>query len=261
VAFAPEWGKYPHDEDLVQITPGVHQLWGLGCHVFALIGDRVTLIDAGAPGNGRLVLRQLRSLGVHPGDVEHIIITHYHPDHRGAVNELQRATGARVLVHVSEAPYFQGQHPFPNPVNADVAPRLAALTRPLFAATRGRPLSVETVEDGDTLDVLGGLRVLHTPGHTQGSVVLWLPGERMLFAGDAMGFRRGRLELPDVRVSEDAALARSSLERLAGLAVDSICFSHFRPLPTGARTALEALVGGWSEEFRASGDANPSRRG
>ena len=236
----------------MEVAPGVHQLWGLGCHVFALVGDRVTLIDAGAPGNGRIVVRQLRKLGVHPRDVEQIILTHYHLDHRGAVNELRAATGARVLVHSSEAPYFRGHRPYPNPVNRDRAPRLAALTDRLFSATRGRPLAVETLEDGDTLDVLGGLRVLHAPGHTQGSIVLWLPDERLLFAGDAMGYRRNRLEVPDSRVSEDPGLAKSSLERLAALDVDGICFSHFRPLPQGARAALERLVGSWSEEFRVS---------
>ena len=236
----------------MEIAPRVHQLWGFGCQVFALVGDRVTLIDAGAPGNTRVVLRQLRGLGIAPSDVERIVVTHYHLDHRGALNELQRATGASVLVHSSEAPFFRGEQRFPNPVNRDHAPRLAALTDALFAATRGRPLAVDELEDGDTIDVLEGLQVLHTPGHTRGSVVLWLPERRLLFAGDTMGFRRKRLELPDPRVTEDPALAMASLERLAGLDVDAICFSHFQPLPEGARNALEKLVGGWSEEFKAS---------
>jgi glyoxylase-like metal-dependent hydrolase (beta-lactamase superfamily II) len=236
----------------MEIGPGIHQFWGLGCQVFALVGDRVTLIDAGAPGNGRIIVRQLRKLGIHPRDVEQIVLTHYHLDHRGAVNELRAATGARVLVHASEAPYFRGHQPYPNPVNRDRAPHLARLAGPFFAATRGRPLPVDVLEDGDTLDALGGLRVLHTPGHTQGSIVLWLPEERLLFAGDAMEYRRNRLAVPDARVSEEPALARTSLERVAALDAEGICFSHFRPLRRGARAALEELVSGWSEEFRAS---------
>jgi glyoxylase-like metal-dependent hydrolase (beta-lactamase superfamily II) len=236
----------------MEIAPHVHQLWGLGCQVFAIVGARVTLIDAGAPGNGRLVLRQLKALGIQPGDVQRIIVTHHHLDHRGAVNELRRATGAEVLVHASEAPFFRGEAPYPNPVNRSHAPRLAALTDAFFAVTRGRPLPVREVNDGDTLEVLEGLRILHAPGHTQGSLVLWLPEQHLLFAGDAMGFRRSRLETPDPRVTEDLALAMASLERLAGLDVEAICFSHFRPLPSGGRQALEELVAGWSEEFRAS---------
>ena len=238
----------------MEIAPGIHQLWGLGCRVFALVGDRVTLIDAGAPGNGRIVVRQLRKLGIHPRDVEQIVLTHYHLDHRGAVNELRAATGASVLVHSSEAPYFRGHQPYPNPVNRDRAPRLARATDPFFAATRGKPMSVEPLEDGDTLDVRGGLRILHTPGHTQGSIVLWLPEERLLFAGDAMEYRRNRLALPNLRVSEEPALARSSLERLAALDVEGICFSHFKPIRQGARSALEELVGAWSEEFNVPPD-------
>src|SRR5436309_6105012 len=48
-------------------------------------------------------------LGIAPSDVERIVVTHYHLDHRGALNELQRATGASVLVHSSEAPFFRGE--------------------------------------------------------------------------------------------------------------------------------------------------------
>jgi len=81
---------------------------------------------------------------------------------------------------------------------------------------------------------------------------LWSPERRLLFAGDVMGFRRDQLEVPDPRVTEDARLAMASLERIAGLDLESICFSHFRPLQSGARRALERLVGSWSEEFKAS---------
>jgi len=94
--------------------------------------------------------------------------------------------------------------------------------------------------------------VLHSPGHTRGSVVLWSPERRLLLAGDVMGFRRDQLEVPDPRVTEDSRLAMASLERLAGLDIDAICFSHFQPLRSGARPALERLDGSWSEEFKAS---------
>jgi len=235
----------------MEIAPGVHQFWGLGCRVFALLGDTITLIDAGAPGNRPFVLHHLRKLGKSAKDVERIILTHYHLDHRGAAGELRRASGADIHIHASEAPYLRGELSYPNPVNRGVAPTLAVVTDPLFAATRGGPLPAQELNDGDVIDVRGGLHVLHSPGHTRGSIVLWLPREGLLFAGDTMGFRRGRLQEPEARVSEDPEVARASLERLAAVDFDTICFSHFEPMPRGGKRALEELAATWSSEFQS----------
>jgi len=234
---------------MTEVAPRIHQLQAVACQVFALLDDDgVTLVDTGAPGSGRWVLRQLRQLGRRPEDVRRIVLTHYHIDHRGAADELRRATGARVYIHASEAPFLRRQTRYPNPVQT---PLLRALASPFVALSHGRPVPAVELNDGDTLPTLGGVQVLHTPGHTRGSVALLVPSLGLLLSGDTMGFRRRRLEEPEARVSEDAASARSSLERLAAIDVDTICFSHFQPLRGGARGALEALVATWSEEFRA----------
>src|SRR5438477_7968596 len=211
----------------MEITRTVHQLHAIGCDVFALLGERVTLIDAGWPGSGPFVLRQLRKLGRSPDEVDRIVLTHYHIDHRGAAGELARATGAQVLIHATEAPYIRGSLRYPNPVQFGPLAPVAGL---VLAAARGRPVRADELQDGDTLPVLGGLQVLHSPGHTRGSVALWLPSEGILFSGDTMGYRRQVLETPEPRVSEDVDRARASLERLAAVDADTICFSHFQPL-------------------------------
>lgn len=227
---------------MVEIVPHVHQLYAVGAHVFALLGEQVTLVDAGGPGSAPMILRQLRKLGREPGDVERIILTHYHIDHRGAAPDLVRATGARVFIHQSEAAYVRGAVPYPNPVQSTVR---RALFAPLAAAMRGSPLAVAELHEADVVDVLGGLHVVHAPGHTRGSVALLLPEQRLLLSGDTMGFRWGRLEVPDRLVSEDVERAKESLERLATLDVDTIAFSHFPSLRKGAQRALETLVSTW----------------
>jgi glyoxylase-like metal-dependent hydrolase (beta-lactamase superfamily II) len=92
--------------------------------------------------------------------------------------------------------------------------------------------------------------VVHAPGHTRGSIALYLEGQRLLLAGDTMGFKRRILEAPDPTVSEDVNVARVSLERLAGLDVETIGFAHFAPLLQGGKRTLEELVATWSSEFR-----------
>lgn len=227
----------------MEIAPGVHQLRGLACQVFALLDEEVTLIDTGAPGSAWLVLRQLRALGRSPSDVTRIVLTHYHIDHRGAAEALRQATGARVLIHATEAPYLRGAKPYPNPVRDAVRARLAG---PILSLFRGSAVPAEEVEDGDLIEVTGGLRVHHVPGHTQGSIALSLPSQGLLFSGDAMGYRRRRLEEPEPRLTEDTVAARTSIERLARLDVDTICFSHFAPLRQHAQSELRTLVGSWA---------------
>ena len=243
------WTDHSSPRDLcmpLEIVPGIFQLQAISCQVFALLEDhQVTLIDAGGPGTGRLVLRQLRELGRAPDEIKQIVLTHYHIDHRGAAEELRQASGATVFIHEVEAPYLRGERPYPNPVQSRP---LARLTDPLFTAMRGRPVPVEELTDAQSLSVMGGLHIHHAPGHTQGSIALSLPDQGILFSGDAMGYSRRELEVPDRLGSEDTDVARESIERLARLEVDSICFSHFQPMRRGARDALQKLVSSWAGE-------------
>ncbi|HZT09351.1 MAG TPA: MBL fold metallo-hydrolase [Chloroflexota bacterium] len=231
----------------MEIASGIHQLRAIACQVFALLeDDGVTLIDTGAPGSGWLILRQLRQSGRSPSDIKRIVLTHYHIDHRGTAAELRRASGADVLIHTSEATYLRGEMAYPNPIQTQP---LAMLTTPLFSLMRGRPVPAIELHDGEVLPVMGGLRVIHATGHTRGSITLSLPGQGLLFAGDVMGFHRQELQEPDARVTENPTHARASLERLAALDIETICFSHFPPLREHARTRLELLVATWSPEF------------
>src|SRR5437660_887954 len=98
---------------MIEIGPHIYQLQAFGAHVFALLDERVTLIDSGGPGSGRLILRQLRKLGREPSAIARVVLTHYHIDHRGAADELVRASGARVFIHHSEAAHARGEVPYP----------------------------------------------------------------------------------------------------------------------------------------------------
>ena len=99
----------------VEVVPRVYSLGAIGCRVFALLDEDVTLIDAGAPGSTRLVARQLEELGCGLGDVSRIILTHFHWDHAAAVAETAKASGAEVCVHEAEAAFLRGEKPYRSP--------------------------------------------------------------------------------------------------------------------------------------------------
>ena len=223
----------------MEIAPDVHQVRMLGADAFLLTEERLTLIDAGMVGSRLMLERYLRRIGRRIDELDRIICTHGHPDHIGGVQEL---VGDRddvaVLIHPDD---------------------LAGLQRPLREALdrtepigerRGRiiqyltraPATPTLIRDGELLPILGGLRVIHTPGHTPGSVCLFLERSRILFTGDVLQVIRGRLTYAHAFFSHDHAGARSSVELLAALDVAMIALAHYPPWRDGANEVLRDLA-------------------
>src|ERR1051326_3195738 len=73
--------------------------------------DRVTLVDAGLPGDEEPILSALRSLGRQPEDLKLVLITHSDPDHVGALPAIVRASGAKVYAGEREADIVEGKEP------------------------------------------------------------------------------------------------------------------------------------------------------
>jgi glyoxylase-like metal-dependent hydrolase (beta-lactamase superfamily II) len=186
-----------------------------------ILEDEITVIDAGMRGSLRLLHAAIAVLGRSPREIRRFVITHAHPDHLGG------ACGAEVLLHPADR------------VRA-LRPNAGALVRRLT-----RLPATADLAHGDVLPVLGGLRVVHTPGHTPGSVCLHAPAYGLLFCGDALWRdRAGRLHQPNRFWSEDLATARSSVGALERLDVGTILFAHRPPLPHADR-ALRDLVARW----------------
>lgn len=223
----------------MELAPGVHTIDGLGIGRAYMVveADRVTLVDTGLRGSADRVLRAVEAAGRKPADVRQIVVTHHHADHVGSLAELAERTGALVLVHSLDAPVVRGDEPAPGPSSGGLLkPLLKRANRPAPPARVDRELA-----DGDEIDCLGGMLVVHTPGHTPGSISLYSRARRLLFCGDAAANTFG-LRPPIGWFTEDAAAARDSIRKLAALDVDLALFGHGRPITREAMVRLRRLA-------------------
>ena len=216
----------------MEILPGLHAVKLPGCTGYLIAEQRLTLIDAGLPG-ARIVLdRYLRRIGRRLDELERIVCTHGHPDHIGGVRELA-GPGVEVLIHPDDL----------DGVGISLREVLRVRDRgSILHFLTPHPGVATPVVDGDVLHVLGGLEVIHTPGHTPGSICLWAPTHRLLFTGDVLQVRRGRLTYASAIFSHDYPAARASLGRLAELDVAAIALAHYGLWRREPQATLRALA-------------------
>ncbi|MER7731543.1 MBL fold metallo-hydrolase [Streptomyces erythrochromogenes] len=221
--------------DLVEVIPNrLHMLrFPIGQAYLWQDGEALTLVDAGNAGSAAEIEGAIRSLGLLPGRLERIVLTHCHRDHMGAAGELAARWGAVVLAHRLDAPVVRGERPVPEPVLLDWEIPLYehGLTVPQAPPT---PVDRE-LEDGDALGFGDGAYVVHAPGHTDGSIAVHLPQHGVLFTGDCVA-AVGPLMLGVFNV--DRGRAVESFRRLAALAPSVACFGHGDPLTVDTAAAL-----------------------
>jgi glyoxylase-like metal-dependent hydrolase (beta-lactamase superfamily II) len=174
-------------------------------------------------------------LGYSPCDIKRIIITHHHADHVGSLAALKRATQAEVIAHPADVPYINGTLPQPGPARPKWLSDFSARFGWLWVT---EPVTVDMlVNDGDELPMLGGVKILHTPGHTPGSICLYLQSKKLLIAGDLLAHRFG-LKLPSRVFTVDIDQEIQSVKRVAALDFDIICFGHGSPIMHDANQAV-----------------------
>ncbi len=191
--------------------------------------DGLTLIDAGLKGHDRRINKAIGELGREPSELRHILVTHHHADHCGSLAALKRkSSDATVYAHPLDAPVIAGEKPRPGPNPSSVTGRLFGPLITRIPANHPPAVTPDQhVNDGDVLPIAGGIVVLHTPGHTIGSVSFFIEGHGgVLFAGDAAAHMFGRLGKPMLLFTEDMGQVKESMRKLAALEFETACFGH-----------------------------------
>ena len=190
-------------------------------------------MDTGTVDSPRQVLQPaLAEVGLALSDIDVILNTHVHLDHTGGNLETKRASNASIHVHAADAPWARSTETMVDHLVAplrvmEFPPEMLKQRAEGIWAKEGEAAGVDVVlSDGEVVD-LGkgiGLRVIHTPGHTPGSVCYFWEAEGMLFTGDSvqgLGPRPGTLP-----VYLSAVDYRRSMVALKRLAIRLMCMGH-----------------------------------
>jgi len=96
-----------------------------------------------------------------------------------------------------------------------------------------------TLEENDKV---GKLVVIHTPGHTPGSISLYDPNRKVLFVGDAIRYIEGKIEAPPKQFTLDEHQARQSIEKISLLEFDLMLSGHGGPLKPNASAKVKEFA-------------------
>jgi len=204
---------------------------GMAINTFLIKGEQYVLVDTGNPGHDEKILEKLAELGVNPEDIALIIITHGHSDHFGSVGRMKELTGAPVAIHKSDAEYMRlGK-------NAGIIPRtfLGKLLSPIEGIaekmmSKSEPLEPDIIIEGEMgLDEYGiDGRIIPTPGHTSGSVSIYLSSGEVIIGDLVMGMiRKSKPGLP--MFADDMDEVMSSISTILKLSPKIIYATHGGP--------------------------------
>ncbi len=218
-----------------QVKPDVIAISSAGAYLYAArAGQKVILFDAGADPEGRGIDVALSGLHAARSDVSDLFLTHGHPDHTAGAAGL-----GSVKVHLGEAdvPVAEGR------VQQDkLVVRLIAKAQAVPPVTVNQPLKGVAA-----VDVGGGkiVKAIPVPGHTMGSYVFLYDG--VLFVGDTMTFKQGRLDrgpsLFDTDGEQLKASVRALKSQLTGAEINAVCAGHGGCTPLGlGRTLLDEFI-------------------
>ena len=224
----------------VEIIPNVYQITLRLVNMILIAEEELTLIDTGFRGSASQIISFIRRLGRSPEEITLIILTHNHIDHAGGLAELKRFTRAKAVLHKADVTTDESRLPYPRTISKLLHIPPFSLFRPLVYV---KPNEVDiTVEGGEVFSPLGGLEVIHTPGHTAGSISLFSPKKKLLIVGDALNKRYRDIRLPPQMVSTDLTQALDSVRRIAQLDFDTLCFGHGKPITKGASARVQQLI-------------------
>jgi glyoxylase-like metal-dependent hydrolase (beta-lactamase superfamily II) len=167
---------------------------------YVVKGEKICLIDSGISGSENIIYEYLENIGINPDEISMMILTHSHPDHIGSAPSIKARTGCKVAAHRAEKPWIENielqfhERPLPN----------------FYKLVEGSVQIDIILDDGNMIDLGDNthIKVIHTPGHSKGSITLYLSCDGVLITGDSIPLKG------DLPIYEDVNDSIESIEKL-----------------------------------------------
>ncbi|MEM0360382.1 MAG: MBL fold metallo-hydrolase [Candidatus Diapherotrites archaeon] len=207
------------------VLPNLHVFYSsnYGSNVYFILGKKIAVIDASTGNNAEEILSGLKSLKISPKDVDFLLFSHGHADHFGCASLFSRA---EKRMHEFDA--------------EKIALKDADFSGARVFGSKEFPKIDSNYSDGEEIDLKPfSLKVIFTPGHTQGSVCFFDEEHSLLFSGDTLfAGSCGRTDL----VSGSEKLLVKSLLMLSKLDFSFLLPGHGLILKQGQRENIAEVL-------------------
>jgi glyoxylase-like metal-dependent hydrolase (beta-lactamase superfamily II) len=210
--------------------------------------EGITVIDAGLPGHWSDLKAELKSMGRPLSDIKGVILTHGDSDHVGFAERLRRDHGVPVYVGSADAARAKGTGP--KSANAKQSMKLGPAIGFFAYALRKNGLrttylkEVVEVHDGDILDLPGLPQIIGLPGHSEGSIAIYIPTVDAVFVGDGLTTRHvltGQTGPQRAPFTDEPDQAVKSLRAIVPTNAKWVLPGHGAPWSGGVEAAVSAV--------------------
>ena len=211
----------------IQIANNLYRLPTLGSFInsyaFVNSDSSVTLVDCGLEGSYKKLIKDLARIGKHPKDVRSIILTHAHDDHvGGAAKMIAECEVKNVLMHEEDS-HLPPTGKTPSRDNS----RISGKIMNLIPDKGYEPFAItKKLKDGEIIDTAGGLKVIHTPGHTDGHISLLHLESETLITGDSIFNMTSRMTWALSGFCVNYKQSQDTARKFLDLDFKNACFTH-----------------------------------
>ncbi|BDB98033.1 MBL fold metallo-hydrolase [Saccharolobus caldissimus] len=188
-----------------------------------LIEDKdLILVDAGTPGSGKIIIDKLNKMGKNPSKIKFVIFTHSHIDHIGGASEIRKTISeAKFGIDENGVEYLRSGKIREPILHSSVLKFIFSIGKP-FLFKRFDGVNVDFVlQEGE---LIKGIEILKTPGHTNDSISIYLRDIDVIIVGDTLQGTKNGLKYPNIY--EDFNELQKSVEKIKSLKPSMVYVSH-----------------------------------
>ena len=199
---------------------------GMDSNIYIIGEEDLTIIDTGTGATIKSILKKIEKNGLKTDKIRKILLSHTHIDHSGGLAELYERFNPEVYVHKNEASWIE---------TGEIKKTLASWVNGVL-----KPVPVShKLEEGAKLSFgRFNFDVLHTPGHSCGSICLYEKDKKILISGDTV-FSNGNIGRFDLPTGSFKDLL-NSIERLTQLDVNILLPGHMKPVMTNGSKHIQS---------------------